>query len=79
MTGDLTIRGVTRPVTLEVEALPPAIHDPWGNARRGVSARARINRKDWGLSGTWRSRRAASPSATRSTIEIDAEITRRKD
>src|SRR5262249_7699028 len=29
--GDLTIRGVTRPVTLEVEALPPVIKDPWGN------------------------------------------------
>src|ERR1051325_9275762 len=30
VTGDLTIRGATRPVTLEVEALPPAIQDPWG-------------------------------------------------
>ncbi|HSS38995.1 MAG TPA: YceI family protein, partial [Polyangia bacterium] len=35
VTGDLTIRGVSRPVTLEVEALPAAIQDPWGNARRG--------------------------------------------
>src|SRR6188768_3655559 len=49
VTGDLTIRGVTRPVTLEVDGLPPAIKDPWGNSRRGVSARARINRSDWGL------------------------------
>src|SRR5262245_34301415 len=51
VTGDLTIHGVTRPVTLEVEALPPAIKDPWGKTRRGVSAQARISRKDWGL--TW--------------------------
>ncbi|HLK91641.1 MAG TPA: YceI family protein, partial [Polyangia bacterium] len=46
VTGDLTIRGVTRPITLEVEALDAAIRDPWGNDRRGVNARARLNRKD---------------------------------
>ncbi|HEX6237242.1 MAG TPA: YceI family protein [Acidimicrobiales bacterium] len=50
VTGDLTIRGVTRPVTLEVEYLGHA-RDPWGNDRVGFSAHATINREDWGL--TW--------------------------
>ncbi len=48
--GDLTIRGTTRPVTLEVEALGSG-KDPWGNQRMGFAARATVNRKDFGL--TW--------------------------
>jgi polyisoprenoid-binding protein YceI len=47
--GDLTIRGVTRAVTFEVEGPTPAVKDPWGNVRAGVSATAKINRKDFGL------------------------------
>jgi polyisoprenoid-binding protein YceI len=47
--GELTIRGVTRPATLEVE-LSDEIRDPWGNVKRGVSARTRIDRKDFGVS-----------------------------
>jgi polyisoprenoid-binding protein YceI len=49
--GDLTIRGATREVTLSVDELTPAIKDPWGNTRRGATATAEINRKDFGL--TW--------------------------
>jgi polyisoprenoid-binding protein YceI len=49
VTGDLGIRGVTREVTLDVEPLSPEINDPWGNVKRGASARARVNRKDFGL------------------------------
>ena len=49
MTGDLTIRGVTREVTFDVEGPGPAVKDPWGNVRTGVSATAKINRKDFGL------------------------------
>jgi len=49
VTGDLTIRGVTRAVTFDVEGPAPAIKDPWGNVRTGVSATAKINRKDFGL------------------------------
>jgi polyisoprenoid-binding protein YceI len=47
--GDLTIRGVTRPVTLAVENLTEEAKDPWGNLRRGVEARTKISRKDFGL------------------------------
>ncbi|HEY4186905.1 MAG TPA: YceI family protein [Polyangia bacterium] len=47
VTGELTIRGITREVTLDVEPLSAEINDPWGNVKRGASARARINRKDF--------------------------------
>ena len=49
LTGDLTIRGVTGSVTFDVEGPAPAVKDPWGNVRTGVSATAKINRKDFGL------------------------------
>lgn len=46
--GELTIRGVTRPVTLAVEW--GGVHpDPWGGKRLGLSATGRINRKDFGI------------------------------
>jgi len=51
--GDLTIRGVTRKVLFSVEGPTPPAKDPWGNTRIGLSARAKINRKDFGL--TWNS------------------------
>jgi polyisoprenoid-binding protein YceI len=53
LTGDLTIRGVTREVTLDVEGPTPEIKDPWGKQRIGASATAKLNRKDFGL--TWNS------------------------
>jgi polyisoprenoid-binding protein YceI len=49
--GDLTIRGVTKPVTLTVEEVSEPAKDPWGNTRIGLTATAKINRKDFGL--TW--------------------------
>ena len=49
--GDLTIHGVTKPVTLRVEATP-AVKDPRGNERRGAEATTKLNRKDFGVSGT---------------------------
>ena len=48
--GDLTIRGVTKPVTLNVEFQGSAT-DPWGNERAAFSATTKFNRKDFGL--TW--------------------------
>lgn len=49
LTGDLTIRGVTKGVTFDVEGPTPPQKDPWGNVRAGVTATAKINRKDFGL------------------------------
>jgi len=48
VTGDLTIRGITRPVTLDVSA-EDAFVDPFGMERVGLTATAEINRTDWGL------------------------------
>jgi polyisoprenoid-binding protein YceI len=50
ITGDLTIRGVTRPVKLETSYLG-IVKDPWGNQKLAFEASTRINREDWGL--TW--------------------------
>ncbi len=50
LTGDLTIKDVTRPVTLDVEYLG-AVTDPWGGERAAFEATGRIDREDWGL--TW--------------------------
>jgi polyisoprenoid-binding protein YceI len=78
VTGDLIIRGISRPVTLEVEALPPAIKDPWGNERRGVTARARINRKDWGLKWNIALEAGGVTVGDEVAVEIEAEIIARK-
>jgi polyisoprenoid-binding protein YceI len=51
VSGDLTIRGVTRNVTFNVEGPTSPAKDPWGNTRVAVSATTKINRKDFGL--TW--------------------------
>jgi len=48
VTGDLTIRGVTKPVTVDVK-LTGAKTDPSGNFRVGLEGSVTINRKDWGV------------------------------
>jgi polyisoprenoid-binding protein YceI len=50
VTGDLTIRDTTRPVTFDLE-FTGAATDPFGNQRIGFEGRVVVNRKDWGL--TW--------------------------
>ena len=47
--GDLTIHGVTKEVTLDVDGPTPEVKDPWGTVRTGASAKTKINRKDFGL------------------------------
>ncbi|MBB6144535.1 polyisoprenoid-binding protein YceI [Silvibacterium bohemicum] len=51
VTGDLTIRGVAKSVTLSVDDVSEPSIDPWGNRRIGISGSAKVNRKDFGL--TW--------------------------
>jgi polyisoprenoid-binding protein YceI len=48
--GDLTVRGVTKPVRLQV-TFEGAVTDPWGNIRGGFAASTEIDREDFGL--TW--------------------------
>jgi polyisoprenoid-binding protein YceI len=47
--GDLTIRDRTSKVALQVEDFTPEQKDPWGNVRRGATAKTKINRKNFGL------------------------------
>lgn len=47
--GNLTIKGVTRPVILDVEGLSSEIKDPRGKIRRGAAATTQVNRKDFGV------------------------------
>jgi polyisoprenoid-binding protein YceI len=47
--GDLTIRGVTKEVMLEVDGPTAAVKDPWGNNRVGATATTTLNRKDFGV------------------------------
>jgi polyisoprenoid-binding protein YceI len=49
LTGDLSIRGVTKSVTVPFE-FNGAVVDPWGNTRVGFEGSVTINRKDWGIS-----------------------------
>jgi polyisoprenoid-binding protein YceI len=48
LTGDLTIHGVTKEVTLDVEYLGQQ-KSPWGSTSAGFTASTKINREDWGL------------------------------
>jgi polyisoprenoid-binding protein YceI len=47
--GDLTIHGVTKEVTFDIEGPTPSVKDPWGNVRAGITGSTKINRKDFGL------------------------------
>ncbi len=49
ITGDLTIRGVTKEVVLDVEGPTGPIKDPYGNERMAISASTKINRQDFGV------------------------------
>ncbi len=75
LTGDLTIRNVTRPVELDVE-YAGQVTDPWGNDRIVFSAAGVINREDWGL--TWNMVLEAGGLLVSKEIrlEIDVELVR---
>ncbi len=49
MTGNLTLHGVTKEVTFDVDGPSETITDPWKNQRRGASATTTINRRDFGI------------------------------
>jgi polyisoprenoid-binding protein YceI len=69
--GELTIKGVTRPVSLDVEFTGWAA-DPFGGERAGFSARTEINREDYGL--TWNVALETGGVLVGRTIKIELEI-----
>ena len=71
MTGELTIKGVTRPVTLAAEYLGHAT-DPWGAERAVFSASGTINREEWGL--TWNMALEAGGLLVSKEIRLEIEV-----
>ena len=72
--GDLTIRGVTRPVTLDVE-FEGVVKDPYGMHRVGFSAKTSINREDFGVAFGAVMEAGGLVVAKKVDIEIDLEAT----
>ena len=77
--GDLTIRGLTRKVALKVDSLTPEIKDPDGLWRRGATAEAIIDRKDFGL--TWNAALESGGFLVGDDVEItiDVELIRKAE
>lgn len=48
--GNLTMKGITKPLTLQVEYSGGVIKDPWGNERTGFTVTGKIKRSEWGVS-----------------------------
>ena len=71
LVGDLTIRDVTREVTLDVTN-EGSLTDPWGNARIGFSAKTRIDRKDFGLQ--WHQALEAGGFVVGDEIKISVDV-----
>ncbi len=66
--GDLTIHGVTKEVTLDVDGPSAPMKDPMGNERIGASATTKVNRRDFGVNG------APGIAGDDVSITIDAEL-----
>ena len=72
LNGDLTIRGVTKPVTFALE-VGGAGKDPWGNTKAGFSATTTINRKDFGIEWNAPLETGGVIVGDKVTIELDIE------
>jgi polyisoprenoid-binding protein YceI len=71
ITGDLTIKDVTKPLTIDFESNGSA-RDPFGNLRIGFEGRATISRKDWGL--TWNAALETGGMLVSDKIKLDFDI-----
>jgi len=71
LTGDLTIRDVTKPITLDVE-FEGQTKDPWGGERVGFSATGKIDRREFGL--TWNQALEAGGVVVGNDIKISLEV-----
>jgi len=69
--GELTIHGVTRPVELDIEQAG-RVKDPWGNDRVGFTARAAIDRTDFGL--RWNMALETGGLVVGNKVEIELEV-----
>ncbi len=78
LTGDLTIRGITHPVTLDVEYNGQQ-KTPWGTTNAGFSATTKINRKEWNLNWNVALETGGVLVGDTVTITIELEITKQPE
>ncbi|MBI3428750.1 MAG: polyisoprenoid-binding protein [Actinobacteria bacterium] len=71
VTGDLTIKGVTKAVTVDLDFTGTAV-DPWGNTRIGFEGKTTINRKDWGVN--WNAALEAGGVLVSEKVNLEFEI-----
>jgi polyisoprenoid-binding protein YceI len=71
LSGDLTIKDVTRPVSIDFESTGSA-RDPFGNLRVGFEGSTTINRKDWGL--TWNAALETGGVLVSEKIKLDFDV-----
>jgi polyisoprenoid-binding protein YceI len=71
--GDLTIRGVTQPVRLDVEFLGAAT-DPWGGSRLGFTASGEVDREAFGITWNQSLETGGVLVGKKATLEIEAEL-----
>jgi polyisoprenoid-binding protein YceI len=71
LVGNLTIKGITREVALDVEVHGQA-KDPWGNQRAAFSAKTSLNRKEFGL--TWNQLLETGGAMVGDRVELEIEI-----
>lgn len=76
VTGDLTLRGVTKPVTIDLEFTGSAV-DPWGNTRVGFEGSTVVNRRDWGLN--WNAALDAGGVLVSEKVTLEFEISATRD
>jgi polyisoprenoid-binding protein YceI len=76
VTGDLALRGVTNPVTIDLEYTGAAV-DPWGNLRVGFEGSAQVNRKDWGVN--WNTALEAGGVLVSEKVTLEFEISATKN
>jgi polyisoprenoid-binding protein YceI len=69
--GDLTIKGITKQVKLDVE-FGGVMKDPWGNEKAGFTINGKINRKDWDL--TWNAALEAGGVLVADEVRISCEV-----
>lgn len=69
--GDLTIKGVTRPVSLDFEFLG-LVDDPWGNAKAAFAGKTEVQRSDWDLN--WNVTLEAGGLLVSKTITLEIEV-----
>ena len=71
VTGDLTIKGVTKPVTVDFEYTGTAV-DPYGNTRIGLDGTTTVNRKDWGVN--WNAALEAGGVLVSEKVTLEFEV-----